>query len=231
MSYNIISSSNPFYDTLNNKIIINLTVEKSNWIYLETNDLYPNNHLLNITNQNNIKIQDNFIWRENNKIFILDDPTTTYHLIYYNQKFLFDVELSLTNLKTTSNKNITAIINLINVGESGLVNATLRYELLKDNQILLLETENITITGSKTYTKNINTKNLKPGIYSYKVTHYYGNNQSAMAETEFEIEKIEKSNENKKDLTFLYIILTIIFAAFIIYLLFKAKILYFEEKK
>ena len=231
VTYNIGSNSEPIIDEENDTITINLTIQKNNWVYIQTNDPYPNNPNLVVTNQNHEEISSSRIWRENNKIYILDDPTVVYYLIYTSQNFLFDVELTLTPTTSTNEENITAIINLINVGETGLVNATLEHIIKKDNMTIWTQTDNISIAGSKTYTKNIHTENFESGTYTYTVTHYYGDDQSAKAETEFTINQNTKPEENKSDNTAIYVIICVISILIFIIILFKTKILYFEKKK
>jgi parallel beta-helix repeat protein len=79
-----------FYTTINDYDInldlasetatASITVNKADWIYVETNDKYP---LSIITvKAGDRTISSKMIWRKNDKIYFLDDPATVYTIIF-----------------------------------------------------------------------------------------------------------------------------------------------------
>ncbi len=70
-------------DEKKEQAIINIIVNKANWIYIEVDDTkYPD---LSITVKTGDRtISSDMIWRKNNKIYVLDDPTTKYQFIFEN---------------------------------------------------------------------------------------------------------------------------------------------------
>ena len=129
------------------------------------------------------------IWREQEKIFVLDDPETEYQFVYSSKKkgFLFDVLLELTPTSVDVGEDINALITLINVGEPGLVNATVVYTLYKGTEIIWTEEENVSVLGQIAFNKTLSTEGLSSGEYIYEVVHYYGDNQTASAQKLFTI--------------------------------------------
>lgn len=57
-----------------------ITVNKADWIYIETDDKYPQAKIAINTGPRTISAD--MIWRKNNKIFILDDPATVYTIVF-----------------------------------------------------------------------------------------------------------------------------------------------------
>jgi hypothetical protein len=68
------------------EILIVADVEKSGWVYIKIIDPYPPdkypNFTLTVKTTNDRIISSNMIWRENGNIFILDDPSVQYILIF-----------------------------------------------------------------------------------------------------------------------------------------------------
>ncbi len=76
-----ITITNTFEQNTENKVYVNLTIEKEEgWIYFETEDKYPNS-AIDVYSENSIIPSDRF-WRENNKIYVLDDPPINYSFVY-----------------------------------------------------------------------------------------------------------------------------------------------------
>jgi hypothetical protein len=59
-----------------------VTVNKGQWIYFEINDQYPDGSVI-ITTMGRTISMDKF-WRENEKIYVFDDPEMTYQFSFYN---------------------------------------------------------------------------------------------------------------------------------------------------
>ena len=216
-------------DGIEKNITVTVSVEKANWIYIEVTDEYPYNENLTVKTLDGRIISEDKIWRENGKIYVLDDPVTEYLFIYKYEGnfFLFDVEIILTPDMVIAGENISVIVNLINVGDEGLINATLNYTLYKNNIVIWNEAENISISGHKSFTKTIITEGFEPGEYMYSVVHNYGDNQTASASKTFTVEEMTTEEETKEENLWIYIIILIIVIVLIILgILFKKGILY-----
>jgi hypothetical protein len=75
----------PFIDTTTKTVIIEITVNKIGWIYIDITDQYPIEKFPAYTftvKADNRTISSDMIWRKNGKIYILDDPASYYDLIY-----------------------------------------------------------------------------------------------------------------------------------------------------
>ncbi|MBN2599111.1 MAG: right-handed parallel beta-helix repeat-containing protein [Candidatus Thermoplasmatota archaeon] len=81
ISYSIGIIQNKVVDIVNEQAQVIVTVNKAQWIYFEINDEYPDAPVLITTSGRTISV-DKF-WRENNKIYVFDDPETTYQFSYY----------------------------------------------------------------------------------------------------------------------------------------------------
>jgi hypothetical protein len=173
-------------------IIITVSIEKVNWTYLEINDQYPDNPDLIVKTADGRTILSGMMWRENDKIYILDDPATEYLLIYsYKAEgFLFDVLLELTPDSVYVGQNITALVTMINVGEPGMVNGTLNYTIYKGEEIVWSELENVSVLGQKSINKTIPAKGLGVGEYTCGIVYVYGDNITASAHASFTIAPI-----------------------------------------
>jgi parallel beta-helix repeat protein len=67
-------------DETNEQAKMYITVNKEQWIYIEISDQYPDSPVT-ITTNNRIISADKF-WRENQKIYVFDDPETDYQFIF-----------------------------------------------------------------------------------------------------------------------------------------------------
>ena len=75
-------TDNDFDYNSNEEAWVNITVNKTDWIIIEVNDKFVNGQY-NITT-NNRTIDRNYTWRNNNKIYFLDDADTNYTIHYNN---------------------------------------------------------------------------------------------------------------------------------------------------
>jgi hypothetical protein len=170
-------------------------------------------------------------WRENGMVYILDDPATEYLLIYAyepGEVFLFDVLIELTADSVYINEDISALITLINVGEPGLVNATINYTLYKGDEVIWSEEEDLSILGQLAFNKTISTTGLSSGNYTFKVVHYYGDDQTASAQATF---AVKAQPSEGIPLWIIIVIIVIIIFIVILAILFKTGYLYIEKKK
>ena len=81
VTHNIGETTNTTTDIENGTVTVTITIEKTNWTYIEVDDVYPD---VNITVKtiDGRTISSDKIWRKNNKIYVLDDPATEYQFIY-----------------------------------------------------------------------------------------------------------------------------------------------------
>jgi len=168
-----------------NTITVTIEVDKANWTYFQIADVHPDLTTLVIKTDDGRIISDEYIWRENNTIYVLDDPSIIYELIY--TRFLFDISLTLTKDTIEVDEQLEALIELINVGTPGLVNATISYYIYKDAEIIWSEHQDLTVSSQLAFTKMIPTQDLAPGVYTIKAVHSYGIDQSAEASATFTI--------------------------------------------
>jgi hypothetical protein len=211
-------------------ITITISVEKANWTYIEVTDLYPDNPDLIVKTADGRTISSEMIWRENGKIFILDDPVAEYQIIYsYAQGPLFDITLDLTPDSVSVGADISALITLVNVGEPGLVNGTVNYTLYKGGEIVWSSEEDVSVLSQKAYTKTISTDNLSPGSYTYKVTYSYTGGQTASAQGIFTVEAAQQPLW--ENILLWAVIIIILISIVIIAVLYKLGYLYFNKKE
>jgi len=60
--------------------IATITVSKTDWIYIQTDDKYPQSQITIKAGERTIS--SDMIWRKNDKIYILDDPATVYTIVF-----------------------------------------------------------------------------------------------------------------------------------------------------
>ena len=224
VTYNLGNTSDPITDPKNKTITITVRIEKADWTYFEIADPYPDNSNLTVKTSDRRTISSDRIWRENGNIYVLDDPAIEYIFTFFHQSrnFLFDVILELTKDSVTIGGSFEALITLINVGDPGLVNATLNYTLYKEGKIIWTEKEDISFSGQLAFNKTISTEGLDAGEYTLEIVHYYGDNQTASAHSTFIVNDEEAVEESP---IWIYVIFVIIIIALLIffYWFFKVK--------
>jgi PKD repeat protein len=75
----------PVINTTKHTVLIEITVNKTGWIYLDITDQYPINQYPAFTltiEAGNRTISSDRIWRKDGKLYLLDDPATIYDIIY-----------------------------------------------------------------------------------------------------------------------------------------------------
>jgi parallel beta-helix repeat protein len=82
ITYTIGIVQNKVVDDANEQAKLYVTVDKDQWIYIEINDQYRDSPVTITTMDRTIS--DDKIWRENQKIYIFDDPETSYQYIFAN---------------------------------------------------------------------------------------------------------------------------------------------------
>jgi PKD repeat protein len=208
---------------------ITVTIKKTNWTYMEVTDQYPDNPNFTVKTSDGRVISPDMIWRENGIVYILDDPTIEYLLIYGFTGYLFDVILELTPDSVYEGESVTALITLINVGEPGLVNGTINYTLNKEGEVVWSEEENVFVLGQKAFNKTISTEGLIPGEHAFEVVYNYGDNQTANAQGMFNVNARPPSEGILLGIPIILAMILIIIL--IIVFLFKTGYLHIEKTK
>ena len=80
ISHAVGTIQNKTIDEAQEQATVHVTVAKEGWIYLETTDAYPQSPLTVLAG--NRTIAANLTWRENERIYILDDPMTEYLFMF-----------------------------------------------------------------------------------------------------------------------------------------------------
>jgi hypothetical protein len=154
VTHNVGTVSKTVTDTINETITVTITVNKSDWIYIEVTDEHPEKSNLTIETSDGRVISSDMIWRENDKIYVLDDPDTTYNFTYY-----YDILPPAFNPASgTSFNTRTPTINITYNETVTVTTAT-----LKDETITLVTTDNQTFS----YTPS---SNLSNGEYTLSIT-------------------------------------------------------------
>ncbi len=71
-----------YIDEEDETVTVVINVEKGDWIYIELPDDYQEAPLITVKNASGREIPSSQIWRQNDKIYILDDPTEQYVIVY-----------------------------------------------------------------------------------------------------------------------------------------------------
>jgi len=97
-------------DSTKEKIFVNFSITKTQgWIYFERDDKYPDSDLK--VYADNIEIPTDRFWRENNKIYVLDDPEVNYSFVY-NKTASYGVLKWMTFNPTKDDASINNPINI-----------------------------------------------------------------------------------------------------------------------
>lgn len=86
VSYAPGSVKDTYVDTTAEEVTVVVEVEKGAWVYIEIADAYPPDvypeFTLTIKTIDGRVISPDNIWRQNDNIYLLDDPATQYHFVY-----------------------------------------------------------------------------------------------------------------------------------------------------
>jgi hypothetical protein len=185
-------------------------------------DIYPleqyPNYKLEVLNESGNKITPNMIWRKNGKIYLLDDPDTTYKFVY-NYQILDPIfhpmaENIFNNTKPT--------ITIIYEEQVKLLNAFFGNINIIDQ---------ITSIDNKTfiYTSKLDISN---GTYSLNITSQDkdGNNLTNTAIYNIQAAAVENEDEKKNDgfPWMIVILITVIIIILSIFILYKKGFIYIE---
>jgi chitodextrinase len=171
----------PFIDTTEKTVTIEITVDKTGWIYLDITDLYSIDEYPQYTftvKTSNKTISPDMIWRKNGKIYVLDDPVTSYDLIYgytilpptFNplSGTIFDISkptITITYLQqvylTTAVLGTTSIFSQFTTTDNKAFIFTPTTDLTNGTQTLRLtvqDDQGNTLTSTSTYTISLPSK-------------------------------------------------------------------------
>jgi parallel beta-helix repeat protein len=161
-------------DDANEQAIMYVTVDKEQWIYIEVNDQYPNSPVL-ITTNNRIISSDKF-WRENQKIYVFDDPETEYQFTFNNIFPTLTVTFSPPDGGVINGDNPT--IKITHNVPVTIISATFNSITIESN-LLNLDDKNYTYTPSGylengTYLLEINAQALQgKGFLASSAMYFY----------------------------------------------------------
>ena len=229
-SINIISQNEESTDFLS---YVNITINKTNgWIYLEVDDQYIDSALTVLIN--NTEIFSDRIWRENNKIYVLDDPETIYSFIYNkttNINILESAHFIPNNNSNLYSDNPTIIIEYntiayIDVAEIIQIDGDYFDFIINDFST------NDYITYSYTFLDGIDGE-------SYKIKIYASDDQGNQVRENyyFNYVYVEPTDESINILIFLPYLGAIIGIVIVLFIIFRKKnisfesFIYFKNKK
>lgn len=206
-------------------VVITVRVEKANWTYIEITDLYPKASKPIILASDGRSISSDLIWREDNVVKILDDPTVEYFLVYVYepQDILLNVSLDFSANSISLGDDVNALIKIRNMGELKIINGRVAYTLSKNGATIWYEGDGLLLIEEFTINRTIMTKELSYGEYIFEVTYNYGDGQVSRANAVFIIEPETPS----EGVPFVLIIIGLIVSVSILVLvfLFKTKFL------
>ena len=207
-------------------IYFTFTIEKSNWTYIEVKDLYDNSSNISIQTSDGRYISSNYIWKKNNKIFILDDPAINYYLIYpYNPEDIsIGLKLSLNKKTIELNENLNATLLIENKGKIGAINATLTYTISNNNTIYWTESTNILLFDEILDIKTIPIKNLTPGNYTLTTDYECNDEFKFTTDENFNIKTTLQPQEGVPLIIFVIGLIIAIIISIILFFLFKYKL-------
>lgn len=207
-------------------IVITIRVEKANWTYIEINDPYPKASKLVILASDGRSISSDLVWREDNVIKILDDPTIEYFLVYdYEQQdILLNVSLDLSANSISLGDDVNALIKIRTMGELKIINGSVAYTLSKDGATIWHEEEDLLLIEEFTMDRTITTNELSHGEYIFEVTYNYGDGQVSGANAVFIIEPETPS----EGVPFVFIIIGLVALVSVLVLVFLFKIGFLE---
>ncbi|MBN2066631.1 MAG: right-handed parallel beta-helix repeat-containing protein [Candidatus Thermoplasmatota archaeon] len=151
---------------------VTINVNKSDWIYFDVEDMYPDYDNLTVKTAGGLLLSSDYIWRENDAVYVLDDPDTKYYLIYKIPEppvTLGNAVFSPTSGSTVNEKG-TAITFSYNLAVELLSVELYRVD---EETALPLEvfiiTSNLTTTDNKSFTYTI-PASLSDGKYELLVS-------------------------------------------------------------
>jgi hypothetical protein len=202
-------------------ITISVNVNKSDWIYIEIIDQFPPeqylDYILVVKNESGENISSDMIWRENGKIYMLDDPDILYEFVYGYK--VLDPTFNPASMETFSTKKPT--INITYNEQVEIKTVSFGTLNIKDQ---FTTTDNLTfIFTSKS--------DLVNGTYILNITSQDtdGNSLTSTATYGIQVTEEEPADEKQEE-EFPWLIIVLIIAIItIIITLFKAGYLYIEK--
>jgi len=168
ISYTLGTVTGTYIDPVEETVTFVTNVDKGDWIYIEAIDQYlpdefPNYNLIVKTSDNRI-ISSDMIWRENGKIFVLDDPDVQYVFVYG-----YDILPASFEPPNGTTFNITMPTIIIAYQE--------QVQIISAIFGPLNITKQITSSGNEIFTYTLTTR-LPSGTYTLSVTVQDADNNS-----------------------------------------------------
>ena len=209
VTHNVGTITDTKTDVENSSITITVIVNKSNWIYIEVTDEHPDIFNLTVKTSDGRVISSDMIWRENGKIYVLDDPDTTYSFTY-----------QYTILAPTFNPTSGTTF------DTGKPTITITYtETVTVTEVTLNgESIDLTTTDNKTFAYVPGT-NLTNGVYTLNITAQDADTNSRTDTATYTIDvELAESQSALPPVMMVAIIIAAIAAIAVIIILYKKKI-------
>lgn len=178
VTHNIGSVIETTKDVENDTITITVSVNKSDWIYIEVADAYPSVSDLIVKASDGRVISTDMIWREDGKIYVLDDPDTEYTFTYNYTIFPPTFNPVSGTTFTTAKPTITITYN---------ETVTITSVTLNDGDVTLASTDDMRFTYHPI-------SNLTNGAYTLSITVQDDESNTRTDETTFTI-AVEETSE------------------------------------
>jgi hypothetical protein len=208
-------------DTKNNTITITVSVNKSDWVYIEIIDEHPDIFNLTVKTSDGKVISSDMTFRENGKIYVLDDPDTEYVFIYG-----YAILSPIFNPVSGATFNISKpTISIIYNETLTVVEATLNGEPINITSTI------ITVTSANKHTFIYTPEtDLTNGIYTLGMTVKDDENNSRTDTATYTINAEPNATTPTGEFPWMIVIAIIAIIALIIIVLFKTGNLYFGGK-
>ena len=194
-------------------VTVTVSIDKSDWVYIEVSDDYPD-YDLTVKTSDGRTIESDKIWREDNKIYVLDDPDTEY-------EFIYNYELLAPTFNPTTGSTITTESPIFTIT---YIEAVTIESATWNGNIITLDTEDNMVF---TYIP----EELTSGDYTLSITvidnSEYTRTDSATYSVDIEEEVEEDEQQPTAEVPWiLWIIVIIVVFWIIIGILFKSGVLY-----
>jgi len=207
VTYYPVNVESTIKDIENDVITITVYVNKSKWIYIEISDEHPDISNLTVKTSYGGVISSEMIFRENGKIYVLDDPDTEYLFVYryaifspiFNPVSGSTLNISKPVISFTYNETLTVIESTLN-GESINISSTIITNTSANKHTFI-------------YTPEIDLTN---GNYTLSLTVKDNENNTRTDTATYIINAEPNSTKNTEEFQGILVIITIITAIVIV---------------
>ena len=215
----------------NNERVVTVEISKADWTYFEITDSYTDASGLTVKRSDGSIISQDMIWRESNKVYVLDDPDTTYIFIYTYDSPIGVLENAVFSPSqgSTINENNPTITITYNVNVDVLYAVFYRLNDIGSSVIWSEEiTNNIVAIDYQTYSYTP-AENLENGKYYLEIDVKDSNGNIQSDEIFYYYESYTSAGLEAPATTILILIGGTIGAGFILFYISKKKQISFES--